>query len=140
MSEKIQYPIGEHARSSIHSANGRPLDEVNLSNLLADQLTPDDLRIHTETLLAQADIARQAGNDRLAENLQRAAELTHVSNQDLLRLYEALRPYRSTFSELITLAENLENEYQAVFVAQFIRQAAQVYKARRLLRKEQKRS
>ena len=51
----------------------------------------------------------QAGGFRqLAANLRRAAELTAVPNAELLRMYEMLRPGRSTYAELQELAARLE--------------------------------
>ncbi len=94
------------------------------------------LRIHPETLRRQAEIARQAGYSQLAENLLRAAELTAVPNDDLLKMYDLLRPGRASFQQLIGLADLLERTYHAVETARFVREATQVYQARGLLRRE----
>jgi propanediol dehydratase small subunit len=96
-------------------------------------LSLEDLRIQPATLLDQAETARQAGYDRLAANLARAAELARVPNEELLKMYEALRPGRSTYSQLISLAEYLENAYSASQTAQFVREAAEAYRNRALL-------
>ncbi len=98
-----------------------------------EALSQDALRIQPETLHRQAEIAREAGYDRLAANLSRAAELARVPNEELLRMYEALRPGRSTYSQLISLAETLEREYSAPLTAQFVREAAEAYRKRALL-------
>jgi propanediol dehydratase small subunit len=85
-------------------------------------------------LQAQAEIARQAGFERVAENLDRAAELAGVPGGELLHMYEALRPGRSTYEQLISLAEELENRFQAPRTGRFIREAAEVYRQRSLLK------
>jgi propanediol dehydratase small subunit len=95
--------------------------------------SPEALRIHPETLLAQAEAARQAGYDRLAANLTRAAELARVPNDVLLKMYEALRPGRSTYGQLLALAAHLEQEYAADHTAVFVREAAEAYRQRSLL-------
>jgi propanediol dehydratase small subunit len=93
------------------------------------QISPDQLR-------HQAEVAREAGFTQLGENLRRAAELTAVPNEALLRMYELLRPGRSTYSELIALAQTLAQEYNAAETAAFVREAAEEYQRRRLFRKE----
>lgn len=55
----------------------------------------------------QAGAAETAGYRQLAENLRRAAELTRISNQEVLDLYDALRPGRTSYSQLIGLANHL---------------------------------
>ena len=92
--------------------------------------------IHTETLQRQADIAEGAGYRQLAHNLRRAAELVNIPNEQLLRIYEALRPRRSTYQELISLSEELATQYDAVENARFIREAAKAYQTNILLRPE----
>ena len=37
-------------------------------------------------------IAQQHGNPQLADNLRRAAELTELPDEEVLAIYEALRP------------------------------------------------
>jgi propanediol dehydratase small subunit len=96
----------------------------------------DDFQISPNTLRHQADIARDAGFTQLAENFRRAAELTAVSNDDLLKMYELLRPGRSTHAELTTMADQLEHDYNAVETAAFVREAAAVYLQRGLFRKD----
>lgn len=46
-------------------------------------------------------------------NFERAAELTAVPDDRILEIYNALRPYRSTKDELMAIADDLENRYQA---------------------------
>ena len=86
-----------------------------------------DLRIAPETLELQAQIAESAGRRQLAENLRRAAELVRVPETRILEVYQALRPGRSTPSQLERLAGELESEYRARRCARFLREAAQAY-------------
>ena len=120
---------------TVRTASGRTLDELNIEAILAGELTAEDLLISGETLHRQADAADAAGYRQLAENLRRAAELTGISNQQVLDIYNALRPNRSTYDELTTLADRLENGLGAPLTAAFVREAAQVYQERGILRR-----
>lgn len=114
----------------VYSASGRSLRELNLETVLSGELTADDFRISRETLLQQADAAWVAGHRQLATNLRRAAELTVFTNQEMLDIYTMLRPGRSSYTLLITLADQLENQRQAPLTALFIREAAKIYQQR----------
>ncbi|HNT76654.1 MAG TPA: diol dehydratase small subunit [Anaerolineae bacterium] len=117
----------------IHSQTGRSLDELTLEALIAGNLTPDDFRISAETLRAQAEAAEAAGYRQVAENFRRAAELTRLSNEDVLAMYSTLRPGRTTYPQLIALAERLEKEFDAPLTAALVREAAEVYRERGLV-------
>lgn len=84
----------------------------------------DDLRVDGEALRKPAAIARAAGRRQPAENLERAAELTWAPEQEILRIYEALRPGRATRTELEELAARLERDYRAFRTAAPVREAA----------------
>ena len=120
--------------NSVRTASRRTLDELNIEAIRAGELAAEDFCISGETLHRQADAAEAAGYRQLAENLRRAAELTDISNQEVLDIYNALRPSRSTYNELITLADHLENDLDAPLTAAFVREAAQVYQERGILR------
>jgi propanediol dehydratase small subunit len=96
----------------------------------------DDFQITPNTLRAQANTAHEAGFTQLAENLRRAAELTAVPNDDLLKMYELLRPGRSTEAELLAVADTLERDYNAAETAALVREAAAEYQRRNLFRRE----
>jgi len=128
------YPLADHP-DQIRAASGRPLTEIDLAAAISGQLSGADMQISGETLAAQAQIARGSGYAQLAENLERAAELTAVPNEELLVMYGMLRPERSTYAELAALAERLENEFNAPINAAFVREAAEVYRERKLLRR-----
>ena len=112
----------------IRTITGRTLDELDLEAVLAGELSVEDFRISGETLRRQADAAEAAGYRQLAENLRRAAELTRISNQGVLDIYDALRPGRTTYSHLIALADHLEDERDAPLTAALVREAAEVYR------------
>jgi len=122
------------AAKIVRTASGRPLDDLNIQAILADELTAEDFRISGETLHRQAEAAEAAGYCQLAENLRRAAELTDISNQEVLDIYDALRPGRSTYDDLTALADRLEKDLAAPLTAAFVREAAEVYQERGILR------
>jgi propanediol dehydratase small subunit len=138
MSEKQypapHYPLIDHAADTLKGVNGRPLKEITLEAAAAGELTSEDIQISADTLHAQSQIAGQAGYPQLAANLTRAAELTALSSEALLTMYEMLRPRRSTYQELMELANRLENGLQAPENARLVRDAAMVYRDRGLLR------
>jgi propanediol dehydratase small subunit len=113
--------------------SGRPAAELTLDALRREELGADDVRIHPETLEHQARIAAAHGNPQLAENFRRAAELATVPEREVLALYEALRPHRSTAAELDALAAGLAAG-SAPRCAALVREAATVYARRGLLR------
>lgn len=135
--DATRYPLAEHAADRLRSRTGIPFDQITLEALRAGEIDSDDLTVDRETLLLQAGVAEGAGYGQLAENLRRAAELADIPNKRLLRIYEALRPRRSTYAELTTLADELETTYSASANARFVRQAADAYQAGDLLRTEQ---
>ena len=129
------YPLMENAAEELTAASGRTISSVNLDAAAAGEVAADDLQVSAATLRAQAEVAAQAGYRELAQNLQRAAELTAVPNEELLRMYEVMRPGRSSFAELTAMAEKLEGRYNAPITAGFVREAAEVYQNRNLLRR-----
>jgi propanediol dehydratase small subunit len=132
----MNYPLSEHEHKRLKSASERGFDDLTFEAAIAGELETDDLRIHADTLRAQAEISERAGHPQLANNLCRAAELTVVPNEELLKLYDLLRPGRASYATLLALAERMEQVYQATENARFVREAAEVYKARGMLRRE----
>jgi propanediol dehydratase small subunit len=114
-------------RQKTRTLSGRQLDELRVEAVLSGELQLEDFRISPETLQRQARIARNAGYPQLAENLLRAAELTRLSNEELLEIYGKLRPGRTTYAEMVAIAERLEKHFDAPRTAAFIRQAAEIY-------------
>lgn len=129
-----EYPLGEHALDELCAASGKPLSEITLEALRRGELTLDDVRIRAETLRAQAEIAERMGYRQVAGNLRRAAELVAIPNDELLAIYEALRPGRSTYEQLLALAQRLREVYHAPETAALIAEAAEAYCGRGALR------
>jgi propanediol dehydratase small subunit len=97
------------------------------------KLQLSDLRMDPATLAHQAVVAEEGGNPQLAENFLRAAELAIIDDEEVMNLYEALRPHRSTAEQLDALRVSLETR-GASRCAELVRQAAVVYARRGLLR------
>ncbi len=131
---RSDYPLGVKRPDLLRTLSGMPLETVTLDALRAGLLPPDDVRPTPETLVRQAEVARASGRPQLAENLARAAELASVPSEEILAVYTALRPHRSTAEELNDWAERLEATYSASRCAAFVREAKQVYAERGLLR------
>ena len=112
--------------------SGRPIDEITLEAVIRGDLSPADLRVHPDVLRHQAAVAEEHGNLQLGENLRRAAELTALPDDEVLAIYEALRPGRSTLAGLETIAARLEAA-DAPLCAALVREAAAVYERRGLL-------
>ena len=121
-------------RQKTRTLSGRQLDELRVEAVLSGELQLEDFRISPETLQRQARIARNAGYLQLAENLLRAAELTRLSNEELLEIYGKLRPGRTTHAEMVAIAERLEKHFGAPRTAAFVRQAAEIYLRRGLVK------
>lgn len=133
--EQARYPLSRSKGDELSAGSGRRLSDVTPEAALAGLLDEQDLQIDGKTLAAQATIAEDAGFPQLAENLRRAAELTRVPNEELLEMYEALRPGRSSTAELETLARRLDDVFAAPITAAFVREASEVYQRRNLLRR-----
>ena len=115
----------------VRALSGRETGELTLEAVRRGELGVSDLRIHPETLERQADIAAAHANPQLAENLRRAAELTRLPDEEVLSIYDALRPGRSTPERLTELAEDLK-ERGLPRCAALLAEAAEVYARRGL--------
>ena len=121
-------------KNTIYTFSGRSIDELNVQGILSGQLTAEDFRIHAERLNHQAKVAEDAGYTQLAGNLRQAAELTHMSNEEILEIYNTLRPRRTSYTEMIDMADRLENERKAPLTASLLREAAEVYLKRGIVK------
>jgi propanediol dehydratase small subunit len=93
--------------SESYALSGRPVADLTLEAVRRGEVGLADLRIHPDMLERQATVAQQHANPQLAANLRRAAELTRLRDDEVLAIYEALRPGRSTREQLTELAESL---------------------------------
>ncbi len=121
------YPLAEKHADSLRTPSGKPFDEVSLKAVLDGRTEMADLRVTSQALEWQAQIAERAGRRQLAENFRRAAELAAVPEVRILEIYEALRPGRLSPEGLRALAVELERDYQATRCARMIREAAEAY-------------
>ena len=130
------YPLAEKRPEIVRGKRGKGLDEITLQALLEDRVALEDLRITAEALRQQAEIARAAGRDSLAENFERGAELVDVPQDTIMRIYELLRPGRAgSPEELLAAARELREQYAAAGMAAFVEEAATVYERRGLFKK-----
>jgi len=107
--------------------------EFTVEAAVDGKLQLSDLRMEPATLAHQAAVAEAGGNPQLAENFLRAAELATIDDEEVMNLYEALRPHRSSAEQLEALRVSLETR-GAVRCAELVGQAAVVYARRGLLR------
>lgn len=128
------YPLAQKRKDLVKTSTGKGLDDITLDSVLNDKVTPDDIRITSDTLLYQAQVAESVGRHQFARNLRRAAELTKVPDDRVLEIYNALRPRRSTKDELLSIANELDEKYGAKMNADLIREAADVYERRGILK------
>jgi propanediol dehydratase small subunit len=130
------YPLAEKRPEIVRGKRGKGLDEITLDALLDDRVALEDLRITTRALRQQAEIARAAGRETLAENFERAAELVDVPQDTIMRVYELLRPGRAeSKAVLLAAATELREQHGAGIMAAFVEEAAAVYERRGLFKK-----
>jgi propanediol dehydratase small subunit len=108
-------------------------DKFTVEAAVDGKLQLSDLRMDPATLAHQAVIAEEGGNPQLAENFLRAAELATIDDEEVMNLYESLRPHRSSAEQLEALRMSLQTR-GAVRCAELVGQAAVVYARRGLLR------
>lgn len=129
------YPVAETQSDRVTGARGRSLDDITLDGVMKGDVTMEDLRITPEALLAQAQIARSVGRTMLAANFERASEMTQLPQEDVVRIYELLRPGRAGSKEaLLAAAEDVRIRFGAERLAGFIEEAAKLYERRGLYR------
>lgn len=130
------YPLYKKHPDNIRSNTGKKLSEITLQAVVDGKIEAADVRISPDTLAKHAQIAESIGRPQLAENFRRARELIAVPDARILEIYNALRPFRSTKTELLAIADELQTKYNAVICAGLIREAADVYEKRNRLKAE----
>lgn len=130
------YPLAEKRPEIVRGKRGKGLHEVTLEAVLEDRVALEDLRITAGALRQQAEIARAAGRETLAENFERAAEIVDVPQDTIMRVYELLRPGRAqSQGDLLAAARELRERHGANGMAAFVEEAAAVYERRGLFKK-----
>ena len=132
--DEYRFPLGQHHRDQITTSSGKPVNDLSVEKLQSESIDQRDVSISAETLTLQATFARQAGFDQVADNLERAAEMTRIPNDELLDMYEALRPGRSTYFQLLSLSQRINSSYNAELTGNYIREAADAYRDTGLLK------
>lgn len=129
----MRYPLGEYEKDRITSKTGKRLEEITLDEVLKNHVNADDIKISKDMLRAQGQVAKEAGNDPMEKNFERAAELVDVPDDVILKMYDKLRPNRSTKLELVLMAKELLETYNAKNCAKLVLEAAEVYEKRGIL-------
>ncbi len=128
------YPLAAKRPDLVKTPTNKTLNDLTLDGVMNGEVTAKDVRITKETLELQAQIAESAGRKAFATNLRRAAELTVIPDERVLQIYNALRPYKSTKQELLDIADELLNKYNAKINSNFVKEAAEVYEQRKRLK------
>ena len=128
----VDYPLGSRRPDLVETPSGLALDDVTLEAARAGTLVAGDIRATSATLRRQAEVARAAGRRQLADNLDRAAELAGVPDDQLLEVYTALRP--AARRPPSSRAGPQARRWEAPRTAAFVREAAAAYVERSLAR------
>lgn len=128
------YPLKEKRPHLVKSRSGKHMDDITLKGIMEDTITADDIKISSEVLMYQAEVARQDGKIQLANNFIRSAELIDVPDERILEIYNMLRPNRSTKTELKMLSKELRQKYGANGCADLVDETLRVYIKRDLLK------
>jgi propanediol dehydratase small subunit len=130
------YPLSVNRPELLRTPTGKALSDITMAAVVAGDVTAEDLRVTPATLVMQGSIAESMGRRQLGENCRRAAEMTAIPDDEVLAMYNALRPNASSAERLESIAARLEATYSAPLCAALVREAAQVYAARNLLAEE----
>lgn len=128
-----RYPLGQNEADTITSRTGKKLSQITLDEVKRGNVTADDIKISAEMLKRQGQVAKEADNPQMEANFERAAELVNVPDSVILDMYNKLRPNRSTKRELVLMAQELLEKYQAPHCAKLVLEAAEIYEKRGIL-------
>ncbi len=128
-----RYPLGLHEADTITSKTGKKLSQITLEEVKRGNVTSEDIKISTEMLKRQGQVAAEADNPQMAANFERASELVDVPDAVILDMYNKLRPNRSTKRELAEMARELLEKYHAPHCAKLVLEAAEIYEKRGIL-------
>lgn len=127
------YPLGKNEADTITSKTGKKLSQITLEEVKRGNVTADDIKISSEMLKRQGQVAAEADNPQMQANFERAAELVNVPDDVILNMYNMLRPNRSSKKQLIFLAQELLEKYHAPHCAKLVLEAAEIYEKRGIL-------
>ena len=127
------YPLGQHEADTITSKTGKRLSQITLDEVKKGNVKAEDIKISPEMLMRQGQVAREADNPQMEANFQRASELSNVPDDVILTMYNKLRPNRSTRQELVLMAQELLQKYNAPHCAKLVLEAAEIYEKRGIL-------
>lgn len=128
-----KYPLGTNEADTITSKTGKRLDQITLDEVKKGNVTAEDIKISSEMLKRQGEVAAEADNPQMEANFERAAELVNVPDDVILNMYNKLRPNRSTKRELLEMAQELLEKYRAPHCAKLVLEAAEIYEKRGIL-------
>ena len=127
------YPLGVKEADTITSKTGKRLDEITLDEVKKGNITAEDIKISSEMLKRQGQVAHEADNPQMEATFERASELVIVPDDVILNMYNKLRPNRSTKRELVLMAQELLEKYHAPHCAKLVLEAAEIYEKRGIL-------
>ena len=130
----MRYPLGEYEAEQITSRTGKKLSDITLDAVKRGEIRADDIKISKDVLEKQGEVSLASGNEPMAKNFERAAELVDVPDEVILSMYNKLRPHRSTKLELVMMADELLSKYNAKNCAKLVMEAAEIYEKRGILR------
>ncbi len=128
-----RYPLGRYEADTIKSKTGKTLDQITLDEVKKGNVTAEDIKISSEMLRRQGEVALEADNPQMKANFDRAAELVNVPDEVILDMYNKLRPNRCTKAELVLMAKELLEKYKAPYCAKLVLEAADIYEKRGIL-------
>ena len=128
------YPVAQKHPELVKSVTGKGLQDITLEKVIQGEVRPEDIRISAQVLEYQAQVAEASGKRQFALNLRRAAEMTRIPDEKVLEIYELLRPRRATKQQLLAVTEELEKKYRAPITAKLVREAAEVYTDRNIVK------
>ena len=129
----MKYPLST-SDIDLKSKSGKSIDQITSYEVINGRVTGEDIKISKETLRLQGEIARQEGRTQLGENFERASELVDIPDEELLIIYNMLRPNRSTKEELLNKAKEIRDKYNAIACSNLIMDAVNVYSKRGILK------
>ena len=130
----MRYPLGEYEAEQITSRTGKKLSDITLDAVKRGEIRADDIKISKDVLKKQGEVSLASGDEPMAKNFERAAELVDVPDEVILSMYNKLRPHRSTKLELVMMADELLSKYNAKNCAKLVMEAAEIYEKRGILR------